>query len=73
VLTDLVIKQIPEQAKTLGISEEEVKSKVMLKNTVDGVFTTIDEVAEAVCFMADQTTCTLSGQSLTVSHGWNMS
>lgn len=73
VLTDLVIKQIPEQAKTLGISEEDVKSKVMLKNTVDGVFTTIDEVAEAVCFMADQTTCTLSGQSLTVSHGWNMS
>eukprot|EP01096_Ripella_sp_DP13-Kostka_P014969 TRINITY_DN6886_c0_g1_i1.p1 TRINITY_DN6886_c0_g1~~TRINITY_DN6886_c0_g1_i1.p1 ORF type:complete len:347 (+),score=168.41 TRINITY_DN6886_c0_g1_i1:191-1231(+) len=73
VLTDLVLKQIPEQAKTLGISEEDVKTKVMLKNTVDGIFTTIDEVSEAVCFMADQTSNPLTGQSLTVSHGWNMS
>ncbi|MGZ5196262.1 MAG: 3-hydroxybutyrate dehydrogenase, partial [Ramlibacter sp.] len=42
VRTPLVEKQIPEQAKTLGISEEEVIKNVMLKETVDGEFTTTD-------------------------------
>src|SRR5712672_4424770 len=40
VRTPLVDKQIPEQAKTLGISEAEVIKNVMLKETVDGEFTT---------------------------------
>ena len=41
VRTPLVEKQIPEQAKTLGISEEDVIKKIMLKETVDGEFTTV--------------------------------
>ena len=41
VRTPLVDKQIPEQAKELGISEDEVIKKVMLKETVDGEFTTV--------------------------------
>ena len=45
VRTPLVDKQIPEQAKALGISEDDVIKKVMLKETVDGEFTTIDDVA----------------------------
>src|SRR6185436_18364571 len=40
VRTPLVDKQIPEQAQALGISEEEVIKTVMLKETVDGEFTT---------------------------------
>ena len=36
VRTPLVEKQIPEQAKALGISEEEVVHNVMLRETVDG-------------------------------------
>ena len=40
VRTPLVDKQIPEQAKELGISEADVIKKVMLKETVDGEFTT---------------------------------
>ena len=47
VRTPLVDKQIPEQAKALGISEEEVIKNVMLKETVDGEFTTVEDVAEA--------------------------
>src|SRR5499427_5017049 len=39
VRTPLVAKQIPAQAKELGISEEDVIKKVMLKETVDGEFT----------------------------------
>src|SRR5271169_5770831 len=65
VRTPLVEKQIPEQAKALGISEEDVIKKVMLKETVDGEFTTVDDVA-AVASNA------LTGQSLVVSHGWFM-
>jgi 3-hydroxybutyrate dehydrogenase len=72
VRTPLVDKQIPEQAKTLGISEEEVIKNVMLKGTVDGEFTTVQDVAEAALFLAAFKTNALTGQSLIVSHGWFM-
>ncbi len=72
VRTPLVDKQIPEQAKTLGISEADVIKNVMLKNTVDGEFTTIEDVAAATLFFADFETNALTGQSLVVSHGWFM-
>jgi 3-hydroxybutyrate dehydrogenase len=72
VRTPLVEKQIPEQAKELGISEADVVSKVMLKDTIDGAFTTTDEVADAVLFFAAAESCVMSGQSLVVSHGWFM-
>jgi 3-hydroxybutyrate dehydrogenase len=72
VRTALVDKQIPEQAKALGISEEAVIREVMLKDTIDGEFTTVQEVAEAVLFFASFESSALSGQSLMVSHGWFM-
>jgi 3-hydroxybutyrate dehydrogenase len=72
VRTPLVDKQIPEQAKTLGISEEDVIKKVMLKETVDGEFTTVQDVAQAALFFAAFETNALTGQSLIVSHGWSM-
>ena len=72
VLTPLVQKQIPEQAVTLGISEEDVIKKVMLKETVDGEFTTVADVAAAALFFASFPTNALTGQSLVVSHGWFM-
>lgn len=72
VRTPLVEKQIPEQAKELGISEEEVIKKVMLKETVDGEFTTTDDVAQTALFFASFESNALTGQSLVVSHGWFM-
>jgi 3-hydroxybutyrate dehydrogenase len=72
VRTPLVEKQIPEQAKTLGISEEEVVKKVMLGQTVDGEFTTLEDVAELAVFLAGYKTNALTGQSVVVSHGWFM-
>lgn len=72
VRTPLVDKQIPEQAKQLNMTEEEIIKKVMLKDTVDGEFTTAEDVAEAVCFFAASKTKALTGQSLVVSHGWHM-
>lgn len=72
VRTPLVDKQIPEQAKELGITEAEVVKNVMLKETVDSEFTTAEDVAEAVLFFATFGTKALTGQSLVVSHGWFM-
>lgn len=72
VRTPLVDKQIPEQAKELGISEEEVISKVMLKNTVDGEFTTLEDVSELAVHLAAFPSAALTGQSIVVSHGWHM-
>jgi 3-hydroxybutyrate dehydrogenase len=72
VRTPLVERQIPQQAKELGISEEDVIRKVMLKDTVDGEFTTLDDVAEVALLFASFPTNALTGQSLVVSHGWFM-
>lgn len=72
VKTPLVEKQIPEQAKELGISEQEVIDNVMLGGTVDKEFTTIDDVAEVALLFASFPTNALTGQSLVVSHGWFM-
>jgi 3-hydroxybutyrate dehydrogenase len=72
VRTPLVDKQIPEQARALGISEADVIRNVMLKETVDGEFTTTQDVAEVALFFAAFPSNALTGQSLIVSHGWFM-
>lgn len=72
VKTPLVEKQIPEQAKTLGISEEDVVNKIMLGGTVDKEFTTVEDVAEIAHVFAAFPTNALTGQSMIVSHGWFM-
>ncbi len=72
VRTPLVDKQIPEQAKALNISEADVIKNVMLKDTVDGEFTTTADVANCVAFLAGFETNALTGQSIIVSHGWCM-
>lgn len=72
VRTPLVDKQIPEQAQALGISGQQVIRDVMLKDTVDGEFTTVQDVAEAALFFAAFPSNALTGQSIVVSHGWFM-
>ena len=72
VRTPLVDKQIPEQAKELGISEQEVIKNIMLKETVDGEFTTVDDVAGTGLFLASSGSNALTGQSIVVSRGWFM-
>jgi 3-hydroxybutyrate dehydrogenase len=72
VRTPLVDKQIPEQAKELGISEEQVIKTIMLKDTVDGEFTTVEDVIEVTLFFAGFPSKALTGQSMMVTHGWYM-
>ena len=72
VRTPLVDRQIPEQAKEFGISEDAVVKDIMLKDTVDGEFTTVDDVASVALTLASFETNALTGQSIVVSHGWYM-
>jgi len=72
VRTPLVDKQIPEQARELGISEERVIKEMMLGETVDKEFTTVEDVAEVALMLAAFNTNALTGQSIIVSHGWHM-
>ena len=70
--TTLVDKQTPEQAEDLDFSEEEGVSDVMLGETVGQEITTIEDVAAATLFFASFESTAPTGQSLIVSHGWNM-
>jgi len=72
VRTPLVEKQIPEQARELGLSEDQVVKNVMLRDTVDGEFTTVDDVAQVALSLASFGSNALTGQSIVVSHGWFM-
>jgi 3-hydroxybutyrate dehydrogenase len=69
VRTPLVDKQIPEQAQQFGISEEAVIKDIMLRETVDGEFTSMEDVAATAVFLASFPSNALTGQSIVVSHG----
>ncbi len=56
----------------LGIPEKEVIERIMLGETVDKEFTTVEDVAEVAFMFAAFPTNALTGQALNVSHGWNM-
>ena len=70
--TPLVDRQIPEQAEALGLTEQQIIKYILLKDMVDGEFTTLEDVAEAAVFFASFNSNALTGQSLIVSHGWLM-
>lgn len=72
VKTPLVEKQIPEQAKEKGISEEAVVREIMLSQTVDKQFTTTSEIADLAVFLVEQSTGVFTGQSFGAGHGWGM-
>ena len=72
VRTPLVERQLPQLAKELGISEEAVVRDVLLGPTVDGEFTTVDDIADVAVFLASFRSNALTGQSIVASHGWNM-
>ena len=54
------------------MSRQEVITKIMLPETVDGQFTTVDDVKNVALFFASFPTNALTGQSLLISHGWGM-
>ncbi|KPN71050.1 3-hydroxybutyrate dehydrogenase [Neisseria sp. 83E34] len=72
VRTPLVEQQIPLQAREKNISEEEVVKNIMLGNTVDGEFTTTEDITQLALFLAAFPNNVFTGQSFIASHGWSM-
>lgn len=72
VRTKLVEAQIPIFAEKFNMSEEDVVKNVMLKNTVDGEWTTEEDIADTCAFLAFRPNSAITGQSIIVSHGWHM-
>eukprot|EP01133_Synstelium_polycarpum_P009806 gene9806-11455_t len=72
VRTELVEKQLPDIMKRLNLTKEQVIKNVWLKDTVDGEFSTVEDIAEVALTFASMPSNALTGQSLIVSHGWIM-
>lgn len=70
VNTPLVQKQIPDQARTHGISEEEVVKTILLKNHAIKSFVEVEELAELVLFLCTDAAKTMTGISIPVDCGW---
>jgi len=70
VRTPLVTKQIADQARTHGISEDEVLSKVLLTESAIKRLVEPEEVAALVAWLASPTAGMVTGASYTMDGGW---
>ena len=70
VLTPLVEKQIPDTARERGISEEAVKTDVMLRLQATKEFVSIEEVAQTAIFLASDAARQITGTHISIDGGW---
>ena len=68
--TQLVQNQISDQARTRGMSEEEVVDKVMLEPAAIKRLIEPDEVARLALFLASDDARSVTGAALSIDAGW---
>ena len=68
--TPLADAQIADQARTRGISEEEVIERVMLAPMPKKAFITFEEVAAAIAYLIGPQARNVTGQTITIDGGW---
>lgn len=72
VKTPLVEKQIADQAKAHGISEEDVINNIMLQPMPKKAFIDIEEIAHTAKFLMAKEARNMTGQSLVLDGGWTV-
>ncbi|OAB55054.1 3-hydroxybutyrate dehydrogenase [Leptolyngbya valderiana BDU 20041] len=72
VKTPLVDKQIADQARNHGISEDEVVKDIMLRPMPKGVFISFEELAGITAFLMSPAARNITGQAITVDGGWTV-
>lgn len=70
VKTPLVEGQIKDQAKSRGISEEEVVTNVILGAQPSKEFTTVEQIGDLVLFLCGEGGKNMTGTPLTLDGGW---
>ena len=70
VLTPLVKNQIPDTARTRGITEEQVVKDVLLAAQSTKKFVTVEQVASLACYLAGDDAASITGALLTIDGGW---
>ena len=68
--TPLVEAQIPDQAKSRGITEEEVINNVLLKAQPTKKFTEVEQLGALCVFLCSDAANNITGSSLPVDGGW---
>ena len=71
VRTPLVEKQIPDQAKARGISEEQVVRDVILAAQPSKQFVKVEEVAALTAFLCSEGAKSITGAMLSIDGGWS--
>ncbi len=72
VKTPLVEKQIANQAKERGISEDDVINEVMLKPMPKKAFIGMDELVAAASFLIQPQARNITGQEIVIDGGWTI-
>jgi 3-hydroxybutyrate dehydrogenase len=71
VLTPLVQKQIPDQARTRGLTEEQVVNDVLLAAQPTKRFVTVEEVGALAAFLASDAAGSITGAIIPIDGGWS--
>jgi len=71
VRTPLVEKQIPDQAKARGITEEQVVREVILAAQPSKQFVKVEEVAALTAFLCSPGADSITGAMLSIDGGWS--
>ncbi|MFN6039458.1 MAG: SDR family NAD(P)-dependent oxidoreductase, partial [Bacteroidota bacterium] len=71
VKTPLVEKQIADQAKSHGLSENDVISKVMLYKQAVKEFIPVEILGDMSVLLASENSSTITGTSIPIDGGWN--
>ncbi len=71
VRTPLVTKQIADQARTHGISEDEVIEQVLLKESAVKRLLEPEEVASLVAWLVSESAGMVTGASYSIDGGWS--